>query len=200
MVWTACVAVYFSFTRGVYAHDSMGEQAGVEVFWLFYGLGSGTALGGLLLWVARRHRGLPFPSQPGEWIWVIRGTAAAIPLPGFLLVTLAGPENMGAMGWFMGFQFLTFVIAIVLSVIAAVRVKARRWRVCLIVLAVASLPCCFPLSRPLTVPVLLIVVLQDVRRGVRRRWTHWLGVAVEFWEGAATLAWLAALFFFYPSF
>jgi len=54
MVWTACTAVYFSLYRVMVPDDSARVSVLTYVD-LSKGIGAGAALGGLLLYVARRY-------------------------------------------------------------------------------------------------------------------------------------------------
>ncbi len=159
LVWTACVAVYFSLTHAVYSRqmvqaaqldlDSMGFGVGL---WVMEGIVSGTALGGLLLLASRRYQRLRFPRQPGETLWALLGIAAVMELLSSWLWYLAAGEpgsNVHAGLWVSldgGFRFLTIVVLSVLYLFAAARTKTGRWRLYLITVAAANvvvffLPC-----------------------------------------------------------
>ena len=179
LVWTACVAVYFCLTRP--AHDAFqGPDAPFPLFWLLHGVGAGTALGGLLLWAARRRQGLPFPSQPGEWILILHGLVTVVRITGAVLLAFVAPLATATNCYAITLSLADW-IAIALYLIAATRVKTRRWRIGLIALAVINLVGWNPFDALLSIAVLAAVVLPDVRQGVRWRWTHWLGVAIESW-------------------
>lgn len=199
MAWTASVAVFFSASRPFYTLLHMESEANVELLWLLHGVGSGTALGGLFLCISRRHRGLPFPSQPGEWILVSYGAAAAAQVPGMLLIAVVGWGKNPLIAHILSPSllvtlFLAYTIPAVLCLIAVDHVKTYRWRAYLVILASSNLlACSSPHMRLLSSPILAVIVLQDVRRGIRRRWTHWLGIAIEFWNTAIAVVYFATL-------
>lgn len=72
MFWTACVAVYLSMIRMLQETDPDTSTVFGNV-WMLYGLGAGTGLAGLLLGVAWRFRGMPFPVTGGEYMLVMTG-------------------------------------------------------------------------------------------------------------------------------
>lgn len=184
-VWTACVAVYFSLTRPVY-DAFQGPDGDFPLLWLLQGVGAGSALGGLLLWAARRPRGLPFPSQPGEWILILHGVVTAVRTTGYLPFVLFDSQAIAGTCYAAAWH-LAYTITIALYLIAATRVKTRRWRVGLIALAAINLVRWSPFDALLSIAVLLTVVFLDVRHDIHWRWTHWLGVAIELWISTTTL-------------
>lgn len=208
LVWPACVAVYLGILGLVFPTDASGRM---PVHWVLNAIGSGAALGGLLLWVARRLRGWRFPRYPGEYLLAALGLCALLfglwyPLSGMLVRRGANvfPSNAVNIA-------LTVVLLgrVAVFVWAGVRVKVRRWRWLLLAIAVESaLPAAMlwvgPLAyfRPLWLGyevaqaaiVVWLVALSgtDHLRGFRYPWTHWLGVAVPLWQGALVLAtWVA---------
>ncbi|HUT88971.1 MAG TPA: hypothetical protein VMY37_05725 [Thermoguttaceae bacterium] len=209
LVWTACVAAYFSVARAFSSPDWVPRLELSLVLAVGLTMGRATALGGLLLWVARRYRHLPFPGQPGETLLVLLGIYAA-------QVLLQYPIHYGAeLGtiprWAPGlFSDLAVLLIAVLYLIAAVRTKILRWRVYFITVLVAGaimvllllslplaesllgptftagrrlLPFVPDLPRVLPGAVLLFVAVKDARQGRRYRWTHWLGIGIGLWNG-----------------
>jgi hypothetical protein len=83
LMWTACVAVWLGLQRVVgqlfwnSAHP-FGDSILKIADTVLTSLGNGAALGGLLLWVARRRRGLPFPKHPGEYLLVVLGLSEVL--------------------------------------------------------------------------------------------------------------------------
>ena len=141
MVWTACVAVYFSINRLFYPDELLQTDPLFLVFWVGEGIVLGAALGGLLLFVARRCRGLPFPTQPGEMLLVLSGVNAAMYLLLALLFLLIregdGPiTNSTQLIFHQAFALLTVVVLGVLHLIVIVRTKIPRWRLYFITVVV----------------------------------------------------------------
>jgi len=218
MVWTACVAVYFSFARTISPDSWDQEGAARMVFRLIYGVGFGTALGGLLLWVARRRRGLPFPSQPGETLLVLLSVGALVNLSQSSIFSLVATleeldASYNAWWWrntlFNITMFLRTLFLGVLYLSAAVRTDVTRWRLYLTLVVVSSLvsytvflgQSFFGLYGLTTVQiiqgiyllpraVLLVVVIRDVLQPAGYRWTHWLGAGIDLWLAASTAGWL----------
>ena len=205
MVLTTCVAIYFSifcpFLSGMNMADSVTDLA----FYLGYGVGSGVALAGLLLWPARRYRGLPFPTQPGERLLILLGMGALLEMLRnlILLRTFYGSDYDSVFLILLEiFHLLLVVVLAVLYLLAVVRTKILRWRLYFIV--AASLlgfyaPALVVLSSPSSLlwPPLIYVsphlvglvfllgaVLRDVVQKIRYGWPHWLGVAIALWNGA----------------
>ena len=165
MVWTACAAVYFSIVRT--AQLGFAEKVpvdGLMFAWLGQGVGAGAALGGLVLFAARRYRGPRFPTQPGETLLVLLGVGVVIEfvryLASFLMVAALTADPNSAP---MPFRFdgssqslLLTVVAIVqgalsvflfvLYIIAVVRTKILRWR--LYFLTVIITPVLYFLAAP----------------------------------------------------
>jgi hypothetical protein len=208
--WTACVAVCFSVTRASYPQDAAKERLVFLAFQLCRDVGRGTALAGLVLCVARRLRGLRFPSQPGETLLVLFGIAQGMWLVAVLvavLLTLAMPNEMKdpSVRLLMLFQTsksLGILLLGVLYLIATIRTRIPRWRLVFLALIVqfplAIIISCagIPLDLPagglifaqnapllLVAAVMITVVGKDLLERVVYRWTHWVGVATAFWYG-----------------
>lgn len=220
MVWTACVAVFFSVARTTLA-DNWAELGTAKlVHWLTYGVGAGTALSGLLLWVARRRRGLPFPGQPGETLLVLLGVGALVNLGHFpilaLTTSLEELDDSYTAWWWQNalYHTLWFLKTLILGAFylrAAIRTNVTRWRVYL-TLVVASSILSFTVSlaqgylslygQPMVwlwliqgiylLPraVLVVVVIGDALQSDGYRWTHWLGAGIDLWFAASTAMWL----------
>jgi len=206
LVWTACVAVYLGTTRDLWLRESM--PLALQVHWAARSFAAGAALGGVLLWISRRLRGIAFPACPGEYLLLAMGLTTALYL-GFLVLPLirmlVGVQDPA---WNEAFWRIVPLVAngvyIVLLAWAAVRVKTPRWRLLFIGWALSAFPYLFLPFIPYfltrmcqfaTLAVdgcLVVVVLIDVARGIRYPWTHWLGVAVRLWSGftlAALMVW-----------
>ena len=103
LVATACVAIYLGL-----------EQ---------------TARGGLLLWVARRLRGMPFPRHPGEYMLVVEGILCLLFLGlGILWPLLNVMSERGLIyPWWSVVVFL-YVIGALVWFVAGRWIGIRAWR------------------------------------------------------------------------
>lgn len=227
LVWTACVALYLGLTRMmtemIVAHTAdyspapatlRGTLAGT-----FNGIGSGTALGGLLLFASRPSRGFRFPSHPGEYLWVLLGLGVAIRLVGMSLTTvwyiLAGGGTALTTWVSWPFLLLSLVLHVAIWIWVLVRVKKRRWRVYFAILIASNVLYFAPVAllarlAPALVPalgsivhivlrlavdtVLVVVLLKDLADAERYPWTHWLGAVTRLWFTAVSVG---AILLFY---
>jgi len=208
MVLTACVALWMGIMRGLVlaAEDDSPVLGSIPFFataGTLYGIGGGTALAGLILFIARRWRGFRFPVHPGEYLLVISAISVVLQAAVYpIYLAMAHLEFLGesAMPFFVILPLATFVINAAFFVWALLGVKRRRWRIFLL-----SIPVChlvgyglmwmwFSIARPgpqayviqSVAPlaagvVLLIVVIQDHLEGRRYPWSHWMGIALRFW-------------------
>lgn len=198
LVWTACVAMYLGLLRGL---EQPGTGEFPEGYWVFNclaGIGSGTALGGLVLWIARRYRGLRFPNHPGEYLWIALGILGV-----FGMVHRAALQLLDqTLFAFEMLQLLYFAVSAIVFLVAAIRVKTGRWRfIFFVVVTVDAVMCLIVLvtvvlwqsddmflwtvlspARFLVVNVmLLVVVLMDLFQHRRYPWSHWVGPAIQLW-------------------
>ncbi len=206
MGWAASTAVYFSLYRIMV----FGRPDPLTVFTIisvFAGLGIGAAWGGLLIYLSRRCRGIPFPVAPGEILLVALGVISLLStgvcglsnLPEFLA---GGDEGYMTYYMYMLSQFFGGAVSAVVYRIAGTKTSVVRWRVffyssAALSVVVLLMTCVeyglysgsfvyylFATSRL----ILLAVVFVDIRKGLRYPWTHWLGVAVHLLFGAAHFA------------
>jgi pimeloyl-ACP methyl ester carboxylesterase len=208
------VAIYFSALSPILS-DEIWAAHGVadRAIWVGFGIGSGAALAGLLLWPARRYRRLPFPTQPGERLLILLGVGALLGLARNLLIVGGEmPSDVGALCFVFQnvFQMLTSGILSVFYLLAILRTKILRWRLYFIAAAAAYMlgfvppmlledllqPTSrfwFPLVRtcPSLLGSLFLVgaILRDEFQGVRYRWPHWLGVIIAIWGNAMRIVW-----------
>jgi hypothetical protein len=204
MVWTACVAVHLSIMRSLWPADGSTEPALIP--WMLSSVGGGAALGGLLLWAARRIRGERFPRHPGEYLLIVEGLCMAF----FLAIWTPIWIFLLRIEDYFYFYFTVPEVAIsglylvqtTIFLWAAVKVRVRRWRWFFLAWSgttLLSMPllCCGVLQIGGSQQVahlviggwLVAVVLKDHFQGLRFPWTHWLGVAIRFWLTAASLGW-----------
>ena len=215
LVGTACVAIYLGLeqtARGLPVDVvNLSERTIVlEAFRLLYALGAGIALGGLLLWVARRLRGMPFPRHPGDYMLVVEGILCLLFLGLGLLWPLLNvmSEHGLIYPWWSGIVFL-YVINALVWFAAARWIGIRAWRRFFFLCAGARLlACCldcgglfrFAAGHPalyvLICAVLVVIVVREHRRGLRYPWTHWLGVGIRIWFVLLNLVWFVLATFF----
>lgn len=216
MVWTACTAGCLSIYRVLHLlvfPDKAGELDLSETSQMVSsGIGIGAAWGGLLLFVRRRYRGLPFPVHPGEILLIAIGIHALLSLAwGAIMFSISH-----AMGWDTASLPWSFwilwtcgnnTIAGLVFLVAALKNKNARWRPfffsCVALYAVSFFEPWmlwwvshgFLVFRCLYfVPglFLLWIVIKDLYRTERYPWTHWLGVGVSFLGDAVQLVRLLA--------
>lgn len=208
IVLTACVAACMAMLRGL-ATSAEGKSAdpAADPFMVaagtLYGIAGGGALAGLILFLARRLRHIPFPVHPGEYLLVLSAVGMTLQLatwPLFVLASHLGGSDPPMLVSTV-FALAAFGVIAVVFIWALVRVKTRRWRVFLLSIPVCHLAAyglvflTFRTARPGSssfvvhnlVPaapgvVLLVVVLQDHLQGTRYPWSHWMGVALRLWS------------------
>jgi hypothetical protein len=203
--WTACVAVYFSVLRTT-APPNWGPR-GLSLFVaIAMGIGSGTALGGLMLAAARRYRGLPFPSQPGERLVMVLGIAAAVNM-GYYTIEAFEP-------YVTAYLLLSTLLLVVLYGFAARAESSARWRAYFIMMAALTTNLVTLLVLPFSgslvynsppnliwistllpqfssAVAMLYIAWKDSRQGACYRWTHWLGIYLVLWNDMIMSAWAA---------
>jgi hypothetical protein len=214
LIGTACVAVYLGLIQtvrhglGTVAHVA-GTGTGIVLaaMRLLQGVGSGSALGGLVLWATRRTRGRPFPKHPGEYLLVVLGISSLLGLVlGFVISQMM--ESAPFRSWERAISLYNLVVAIV-WIWGALVLRARRWRAFFFLAAAFELLSCvllwagvahtgaWRLPLYVLVPVVLaVVVVKDHRQGLRYPWTHWLGVGVQMWIALVALGWYVVATFF----
>lgn len=209
LAWTACTAVYLGLTRSLHLGPAVPGSGAATPLWALQGMGAGAALGGLLLLVARKLRGVPFPVHPGEMLLVVTGVSVVLAMvtSAVLLTAIVHVEAEVPAGlWFVGFSLAEIGCA-ALYLGAAIRVRVLRWRLYFLVAAGAIglravslrggsvLEVLLFLLPALALPVLLsVMVAADFIHRCRYPWTHWAGIAAALWLGvlhAINLAWIA---------
>lgn len=204
MFWTACVAVYLSMIRMLQETDPDTSTVFRNV-WMLYGLGAGTGLAGLLVGVAWRFRGMPFPATGGEYVLVMTGIG---PLVSLITAAIYRVINLqyGAASY-TTYMIVSVMAGIFYAVIwceAAVRTRARRWRVFFILEALSDLATMSCLSMMhislavnlLFLPLLAYLALRDWLERWRKPWTHWLGIGTHFWLLLYAASWRAMVIWF----
>ncbi len=213
---TTCVAIHLGLTRTaelLVAHLATGEKSPVfQASGLMHSIGCGLAMGGLLLWLARRLRAAPFPRHPGEYLLLVQGIMAVLGLGvhfSFSLIELLS-EGDGLYAFWGGIFFAYYLTGAMIYLMAARRVGVRRWRrfffLCAGTGVLAGLLACIVWYRfgaahqalyVLVSVVLVVIVIRDHREGFRYPWTHWLGVGVRMWFTLLSVAWFVLMSFFW---
>jgi hypothetical protein len=221
LVGTACTACYLGLTqtarlieRDLYvglAVERAEPSLTFEAMSVLYGVGTGMALGGLLLWPARRLRGMSFPTYPGEYLLIALGLFSAFGLGVRFLSTLMRSLQDVAPGlWFELLPLMLFgLVGAAIWFWAGALVRIRRWRRFFFLSAAVQmlntlLGCggIGPIATNLYVllaVVLTVIVVQDHRQGFRYPWPHWLGVGIRLWFSLTSLGWFVLWTFFRDS-
>ncbi|MFV2068693.1 MAG: hypothetical protein ACC645_17110 [Pirellulales bacterium] len=202
MVGTACIGLYLRLSRSAWVGPTFEIQGGDAALWAVWGIGSGAALGGLVLLMARRRKGLPFPVHPGEIIFVLLGFESSIEVFSYGLTAIYELATGNARSYFFqsGLPCIQSLMMAGLFAGAAFRTTSRRWRIMFFCtggsyVAYFFLICLGPLVY-FTVPliadvVLLAVVTMDHWDGQRYPWTHWMGVILDLWSIPMIGLWIA---------
>lgn len=204
VVWTAGVAVYLSLERArgqMFGPSPPFSGTLLEIgSSILESLAYGAALAGLLLWAARRWRGLPFPKHPGEYLLAVVGLNQALR---FLYVFLAYPVTNERLTLVTALMHGYHALQCLVLVWPLLAVKSRRWRVFFGTLLASHILLFLHIALPVRVlltpaispgllvssivlhvaadAILLAIVLKNRWEGIRYPWTHWLGVAVRLW-------------------
>lgn len=212
LVWMACVAFYLGVFKGLLAAiPYLAGRPTITMIPLYLqGMGSGTALAGLLLYFARSCRRVPFPTYPGEYLLVALGCAAVLNLAFYWALGRAYRHEADTgdfpLFWWKACYCALLAAKMVVFVAAGVKVKVERWRLLLLFapfpifagrlnsyVGTGLDPQAFPL---LLDGVLVVVLVMDLVQRRRYPWTHWLGAGVQLWFGVCivvqvVLQWLA---------
>lgn len=158
---------------------------------------AGAEIGGLLMFFARRRRGIVFPVQPGEWLLVMFGAADLFDLLYYYSSLLRTDGTFYTHRWYE-FHCLSEHLAYLLAfAVAAVACKAAGpWRWFFWIATIAALlsagRALLPIfdewqsiythhwlrwpAMAICAVVLAIAVGSDLRSRTRRGWVHWVGV------------------------
>jgi hypothetical protein len=155
-VWLVASAVYLAVDRLWFTSRVPATNLDLALAAL-YSLGAGAALSGLLYLAARQHHRLPFPSYPGEYLWVAlglnvlfdwgvhtigMGSSPVDAIGPFASVTFS-PQQGWLLAAVQSFLVVAFLIPAILAVLfaffpilkagmfltAAGRCGSRHWRV-----------------------------------------------------------------------
>ena len=203
--WTTCIAIYAAL-RWLLSENVPEDVS--QSFWIFVGLLAvvqGTALGGLVIWVARRMRGLRFPIYPGEVLFVLLGFEVVCWLPAELLPMFNEIAAPFTLRWTVsGFQpHLLLLSAFFASLyfLAGRRFRIDRWRIFFYVEAGSrAMIILQPFLGALlwytshqvldivAATLMVVIVVIDRRERLPYTWTHWLGAALVISSAAIMLA------------
>lgn len=204
--WTLCVAAYLGFLRLFVIATWGSPEEAVLIWWGYTGLGGGTALGGLVLFVVWRCRGVQFPTRPGEYLLVTVGLHLVALWTFEWIHVLAGPyasslgQSMAGMSdpwWHVRILGPSAVVGLA-YLWAAWQVKTPRWRILFLMMLAGEVLLFlgldyFGLVRNalhfVSGAILVVIALWDHFQGKRYPWTHWLGIAVGLWYAALWVGW-----------
>jgi hypothetical protein len=207
MVWTGISAAMMALLQlpSEAANRLSSFESAYRIGMAIYG---GVVVSGLVLWIAWRRRGIPFPTEPGEWLLVVQG---AIMLVAIAAIYVANQDPAAMLVLAIG-VFLT--IAGIGVVPVSYYRQSTLWRVFFGALALAyalplvSLAIAFTgvfilvavlgfafLGITGLVAVLFVVALiSDLSHRTVRGWPHWAGVISFFLFGLFHVAlWIAAI-------
>jgi hypothetical protein len=217
---TTCVAVYFGLARTAQLitaelADRPDGNVVFEASSVWYGLGSGIALSGLLLWVARWRRAVPFPRHPGEYMLIVQAIICVLVLglhflSGYLrLLSEQETSAFSVYFWQDKIWVALYLVHALLWMVADIRIGIRRWQtfffLCAGVHVLSGFLNCAGMDRfvaahyllyVLLSIVLVVIVVRDHRQGMRYPWSHWLGVGIRFWFTLLSLVWFVLETFF----
>ena len=206
LAWTAATAVLLKYSLAMEMIAETGGESIRSSRDLFQEVSNfvssttiGAALVGACVLLLAKIRRLPGRFQPGHWLLLITALTTLLSLSVSALYALARAADLAdysSLRWYFMAYGLVWVIQAGMYFYAGRPSRGgRRWSICFAVLALVALvrglwhvgnslldflgsPFSFPLETLIVAPVLLVVVLVDLRRGPRRDWLHWLGVAV----------------------
>ncbi|MBN2473941.1 MAG: hypothetical protein JXB62_05005 [Pirellulales bacterium] len=204
------MAFYLGVLRGTTSLEQQAPSGHLWAFRVLAGLGTGTALGALVLWTARHYRGLPFPKHPGEYLWLVHGAAGLVMAAACALLQLFNSLQLTQTDTLtpdvLILHSLPTGAAALAFLIAAVRLPIRRWRVFLLLAFATELLWILSLFSSwmwafyevlhwsnrllyfLCNGVLVTIVIMDLLQRRRYPWTHWVGIAINLWLCVIALA------------
>jgi hypothetical protein len=208
LIWTALSAVFMGYFNLVMRlqPDSMPRAITDWInspanfaFRTVGSMASGAELGGVLLFVARRWRGLRFPVQPGEWLLFMGGITSLLGMVSYLSLMVTR-ETLGV----GEFRTAAYSLIICLFGIAEYMFPwlgckdSRAWRwffftatvlafltLFMTLVGIAFRGALLQLPQPglihwiaigFAAVTFAIAVIGDLRRRTSRGWVHWVGV------------------------
>jgi len=214
LAWTAATAVLLrlSMAMEMIRGDRIPQGLAIfrQVVYFIYSTAHAAGFVGACVLLLAKIRRLPGRLQPGHWLLLIAALMSLLSLSIEALDILAGAagfDGYSVLTWYLAGLGLVEILCAGLYLYATLKSKqGKRWRVCFASLAVvnsiqgllylgASLldtPASLtfsPFWSLIVGPVLLVTVVLDLRRGPRRDWLHWLGVAILATGVAVSVAW-----------
>jgi hypothetical protein len=122
MAWTATSAAMMAVLR---LPNEAAEQfsAFETAYRITFAMYAGAVTGGVLMWIARRWRGVPFPTQPGEWLLVEQGATVLLTLA----TIFVGEHSEGAHGPAAFLLISTYVCSLVgIALVPALRYRPPK--------------------------------------------------------------------------
>jgi hypothetical protein len=212
LVWMACTAGYLGADEMLNPWPvGVDRPLSDDVMSALDAMPVGAAIGMLLLLVARRRRGRPFPVHPGEFLGTLIGFVAVLDLA-YSAIRLAFPESIHPVVTILSvYGWLLMAVYAMFGIWGICRIRQRAWQIFFGAIALLSCVqaynlCVTPIwtappvsmafylfvcfATAFSAPPLLAATLFDFRADCRRPWTHWVGVVVQVWLWAIIfLAW-----------
>jgi hypothetical protein len=175
---------------------------------------TGAGLGGLLMYFARRRRGIPFPVEPGEWLLVVLG------VDGFAqLCSVAARPLISGSSSYLGVYFALLIVESLVPVVGyllpvwfgklrgpwrrffrAAVILAGIWLMMMIAFALTQLGFAYWAVGGLRWIYLAMLILcavffgvaalNDFRKPAQRGWVHWAGIVTYVSTFAFQIGWM----------
>jgi hypothetical protein len=217
---TAVLTRFWLLMHTLEGPDSIEMPSVMEVFRqvisCIFSAANGAGVVGACVLLLGKLRRAPGRLQPGHCCTLIETTTFVLILTvwfGHVMIRKLGLQDsqyylFDSEAWILlGYGGILVIRAVAYLVATVLLRDARRWRVTLGALSAVSLMAglgwiggffhnwllsvaAIPLWRLIGGGVLLVTVLLDLRRGSRRDWLHWLGVAIIFVDVLVSLAWM----------
>jgi hypothetical protein len=226
LVWTALVAVAMGIdTFATHLYSPADPAAARE--WLqrtvapdqmvarsVRAMLTGAGLGGLLMYFARRRRGIPFPLEPGEWLLVVLG------VDGFAQLCSVGARPLVSRSSnYLGVHLALLIVEALVSVVGyllpvwfgklhgpwrrffrAAVILAGIWLMIMIAFALTQLGFAYWVVgglRWIYLPILIlctvffgIAAVREIRKPAQRGWVHWAGIITYVSTFAFQIGWM----------
>ena len=198
LAWVSCTAFYLGLQQSEMDRATAVDVYSSTVYSIYriaWGVGMGIALASLLLLVARRIRGISFPTHPGEFLAVLQGVLNLSSLATYSLLLLEDHGYVDRMALDATWKLSLIIRLPVYAALAFFLVRALlvthsyRWRVYFILAGAYLVFLCTPWGNAqildcmeLTLfAALLMAVIFDLRFNDIRPWTHWVGISMQVW-------------------
>jgi hypothetical protein len=215
-IWTALSAAMMCWTMWEAKQSPRTVQISAPfqlTMGAFASMIDGASLGGVLVFVARRLRKIPFPVAPGEWMWFGQGLSVLFGIP-IQVASLLSDQVVWtplAETSFIGVRYLIAALPFLLPAVLYREGSLWKWffRIALafeviragaLVYLVSDRNGGFSLrlwtninfsKDAVVATMLLAVVTRDRHRGIARDWPHCIGVLVTGMGIALAAVWNA---------